>query len=272
MQPIRARAAKERDSNSTRARTMTESTTHQSSSTPFAATLKVIFKVLEDSNIRACLIGEVALNYYNVPDVIHDVEIAVPTDQLTDAVGALRRRGGLFEPHGYDPTSFTAHTEHKRGFPRFSVTASTPKISVILFPASFSGLEPLEACSVHGPDLSSSGRVFSSQILDSMTPMEVEAFCFPLLGPFFVGLLKRYAENIWDEMAMVGAEHLVDGMNLDEEWCRKNLVDVPDGVVQLARRLVKGKQSRIAYYQDNTVTCFIKDEQEAAILRRIPGF
>jgi hypothetical protein len=36
-----------------------------------ALPLKVALRILEHGGIPACLVGEIALNYYNVPRVLH---------------------------------------------------------------------------------------------------------------------------------------------------------------------------------------------------------
>ena len=36
-----------------------------------ALQLKVSLRILEHAGILACLVGEIALNYYNVPRVLH---------------------------------------------------------------------------------------------------------------------------------------------------------------------------------------------------------
>lgn len=36
-----------------------------------ALQLKVALRILEHAGILACLVGEIALNYYNVPRVLH---------------------------------------------------------------------------------------------------------------------------------------------------------------------------------------------------------
>ena len=57
----------------------------------------------------------------------------------------------------------------------------------------------------------------------------------------------------------MAAEALVDGMNLDEEWCRASLPATQSDELNFALRLVRGKGSRIADFSPNEVTCFIAD-------------
>lgn len=37
----------------------------------FPTAIKAVLRILEHNSIMACLVGELALNYYNVPDVVH---------------------------------------------------------------------------------------------------------------------------------------------------------------------------------------------------------
>ncbi|KAG2001443.1 hypothetical protein GB937_010177, partial [Aspergillus fischeri] len=69
---------------------------------------------LRSEGILACVIGEIALNYYNVPQVVHDIEICVPESLLSKAVSNLRFTGlfQLTQKKEYD-----IFTEYKRGFP-----------------------------------------------------------------------------------------------------------------------------------------------------------
>ncbi|KAJ4176323.1 hypothetical protein NW755_014475 [Fusarium falciforme] len=75
-----------------------------------------------------------------------------------------------------------------------------------------------------------------------------------------------------NDMAMIAVEQLVDGMNLDEAWVERNLKDSDAGLLRLVMNRIHGKQSRIDYYSDNTITCFISGPEEAESVRLIPGF
>lgn len=37
----------------------------------FPTAIKAVLRILKHNSIPACLVGELALNYYNVPDVVH---------------------------------------------------------------------------------------------------------------------------------------------------------------------------------------------------------
>lgn len=64
-------------------------------------------------------------------------------------------------------------------------------------------------------------------------------------------------------------EQLVDGMDLDEEWCMSNLSGAEPEVLNLAKTLIFKKPSRIDEFSGNIVTCFVADRDEADRVRRI---
>ncbi|TVY83018.1 hypothetical protein LSUE1_G002428 [Lachnellula suecica] len=232
--------------------------------------LKVALRVLEYAGITTCLVGEIALNYYNVPRVVHDLEICVP-ENLVQKASAILRDTGLF---GFDDIpDFDNYNEYKRGFPRLR---SSPWISpasnfLILADTSY-GLAPLIDHIVPREN-SSSDPEFSSQILGMVSAAELKGLPMPRLPSLIVGLCQKYLQS-YDDIAMIAAEQLVDGMNLDESWCERNLhpSKITPEARQLATRLAAGRISRLDEFSENTITCFIADESEAKRLQKIPGY
>jgi len=68
----------------------------------------------------------------------------------------------------------------------------------------------------------------------------------------------------------MAAESLVDGLDLDYNWCQENLADLPD-VLTFALTLVEGKRTRVFDPSLGQVTCFIANKEEARRLHEIPG-
>lgn len=135
----------------------------------------------------------------------------------------------------------------------------------------FQCLCPLEKILIPMNRLSGvSPPTFSKEIVD-IAAEDVLHWPMPCLEPLLAGLCKRYLDS-QDDVAMIGAEQLVDGMDLDIPWCERNLASAGPLVMELARNLVTGKASRIDYFSDNKVTCFIKDEEEAHYIRKIRGY
>lgn len=261
--------------------------------------IKATLRILDYHNIVACMVGELAYNYYNVPDVVHvcrkpspfltpiaplvcaqhssfslshalqDVEMCVRDQDVENASLALTETG-LYKIEPYK--DIHAHNEYKIRFSRLTTTGWLPhQVSFVIFPASFCGLHPLETHVFRPGDYAQPGSQLSKEILDSISEDDVKSWYFPRLTPFVTGLVKRYLET-GDDMAAAAVEHLVDGLNLSDAWCGSRLYSASPGITEFFQRLVNGKKSRIAYYQDNTVTCMIADKEQANRVTRIPGY
>jgi hypothetical protein len=72
-------------------------------------------------------------------------------------------------------------------------------------------------------------------------------------------------------MYAIAAEQLVDGMDLDEMWCREHMPGPDSKELAYAVTLVEGKNSRIDDFSPNSVTCFIPNKVEAQRVLLIPG-
>ncbi|KAM3431516.1 hypothetical protein MY4824_007114 [Beauveria thailandica] len=135
--------------------------------------------------------------------------------------------------------------------------------SIIIFTANVYGLEPLQQKALQSRGIDGG---FSKEIAD--IPLEELAILpLPRLAPFLAGLATKFILTR-DDKAMIAVEQLVDGMNLDESWVDSQLADCPQAVRDMIIGQINGKQSRIDYFSDNQVTCFIRDEAEAAHVSR----
>jgi hypothetical protein len=111
----------------------------------------------------------------------------------------------------------------------------------------------------------------SKQILDLCRPEEVRFLPMPHLAPYLDGLCSRYLE-FGDDIAMIAAEQLVDGMDINQDWCTNHLKGAKSSVCQLVARLVASKGSRLDDFNGNKITCYIADEAEAESVKLIPGY
>ncbi|RMD42947.1 hypothetical protein DV735_g2231, partial [Chaetothyriales sp. CBS 134920] len=85
--------------------------------TDLGALLKKAANLLQEENILCCLVGEIALNYYNVPRVIHDIEICVPAGRFAEATEAFARRDTGLQQLGPPKTDlFTEYKQHLREY------------------------------------------------------------------------------------------------------------------------------------------------------------
>ncbi|RSL84854.1 hypothetical protein CDV31_016651 [Fusarium ambrosium] len=222
--------------------------------------------ILKYHGVSACIVGEIALNYYNVPRVCHDLEICVPESRSVVAASLLCYTG-LFEPFPSDSES-NNYTEYRRGFPRVRTTLwAKPPQAITIFPAALFDLGPIEKHLVRFADC----KVHISKEMSHLDAEDIAALPLPRLAPLLGGLAKRYLDT-QDDMAMIAVEQLVDGMNLDEAWVERNLKDSDPALLRLVMNRIHGKESRIDYYSDNTITCFISGPEEAESVRLIPGF
>ena len=246
--------------------------------------IKAAVLILKHHGVPVCIVGELALNYYNVPRVCHvslscssaglwgltrrkDLEICVPEASSLVAADLLCSTG-LFEPLEQDK-EFNNYTEYKRGFPRVRTTSWThPLQTTVIFPATFFGLDPIEKVLV--PPFADRSIYFSKEITN-LGAQDIAALPLPRLAPLLRGLAKRYLDTK-DDVSMIAVEQLVDGMNLDAAWAESNLEGSEVALLDLVTDQIDGKKSRIDYFSDNKVTCFISDEDEAKNVRFIPGF
>lgn len=134
---------------------------------------------------------------------------------------------------------YDLYTEYKRGFPVFK----TPNddLRLIIFPDSHFGIAPLRQSSVPSDERASTAC--STQILGLVPQCEIQDIPVPRLSHLFTGLCLRFFESR-DVMARIAVEQLVDGMDLDDEWIKRNLDGTTSEVRDLATRLVTEKVSR----------------------------
>ena len=145
-----------------------------------------------------------------------------------------------------------------------------PAQTLIIFPAAFFGLDPIEKVLAHLP--ADRRRVhISKEVEGGFGRDDLVNLPLPRLAPLLQGLGKRYLDTA-DDVSMIALEQLVDGMNPHEQWVQNNFESTDPAVTTLVMGLVRDKKSRIDYFSENEVTCFIKDDEEAGEVRLIPGF
>lgn len=172
---------------------------------------------------------------------LQDIEICVP-EMLVAKAASLLNETGLFEFEEIE--DFDLYNEYKRGYPRLwsSSWISLPHTFVLLADRSY-GLDPIFK-NVVSWDKIPANPSYRIQIIDLIPVAEVNHVPIPRLPSLFAGLCQRFLDT-HDDVAMIAAEQLVDGMDLDRGWCERNLCSVSPEVIQLAIRLVAGKHSRL---------------------------
>lgn len=244
--------------------------------------IDAVFHVLKAHGITACIVGELALNYYNVPRVVHvrgcehrpqtnltrkqDLEISVSQNHLSRASAALKSEHELFELA--NETAFNVYTEYRRGLPRFRFRNNSAACFV-LFPDETrycEGLvENIVTQSLHRRD-----SEYSFELLGLIPEDRITSLPFPFLGTLLSSCCQKYmfSQDVIPAMAIDG---LIDGMDLDESWCSRNLTKIEPYCLNYLLSRVRGKISRIDYFSPNTVTCIILNNEERERLLRVPG-
>lgn len=172
----------------------------------------------------------------------------------------------LFE--GAPTKDFNLYTEYQRGFPRFRYLHQQ-RINVTLFSDEFLHLDPLDH-SVIPPSAHRQGIQYSKEFEDYFPVEEIASLPIPRLRPFFAGACRRYQEH-HDDISGMAVEQLIDGMDLNEAWCRQTISEDRPQDLEFALARLRGKASRTADSFLNKYTCFIADEAEARVVHGIPG-
>jgi hypothetical protein len=247
----------------------------------------MLLDLLQNAGLFVCIVGELTLNYYKAARIVHvspsfgqdhyydsnsnctaiqDLELCVPEDDLHTAT-AIFESTGLLEKA--DEVDHNLYTEYKRGYPRFQICPGAG-FYVVLFTDKHCHLDPLQQHIVFQGEIQNAAG-YSREIIDSISPDQIASLPFPRLAPFFKGFCSTYIAT-QEGTAAIAAELLVDGMDVDEEWCHAHLSTLERDELNFALRLVRGKRSRIPDFSSNEVTCFITDYTEAWQLQKVPGF
>ena len=205
-----------------------------------------IVQQLTLGNIPSCMVGELALNYYNVPRAIHvsfrlsvckqglhaedsqEIEICVPANCYSEALEVLQHKCRLLKVP--DEVNEDMFTDYKKKFPRFAFEEG-PDMQVTLLLDEVYGLQSLEFATVP-KDGHHTGSYYSKEILDVLSPDIIALLPFPSLKAFMEGLCTRYIQSR-DVVYAMAAEQLVDGMDIDDAWCAIHLALLPPYARQL---------------------------------------
>ncbi|KAL9075493.1 MAG: hypothetical protein Q9161_001565 [Pseudevernia consocians] len=118
-------------------------------------------------------------------------------------------------------------TKHKEGFPRFRLIEHDG-LFVTIFPDTYLHLQPIKSNLVSFQEAPVAPIRYSKEILDVFLAEDIPRFPFPNLPAFFLGACKRYSSTQDPIFAMI-AQQLMDGMDLDEQWCNRF---VPSSIIK----------------------------------------
>jgi hypothetical protein len=193
---------------------------------------------------------------------LQDMEICIPSSQFTAAEQALDSSPLFQRILPGEPNLYNAY---KKDSPRF-LDLKWRHIPIVLL--SDTGTEIDESKTLREAE-HSAAAFYSKEILEYFSVRDIKCIPIPSLASF-IKYLCRLHFTLGDEMPRIRLEQLVDGMNLDEEWCRKSLSETAH--VQYLLDLVNSKGDRIDDFSEKQVTCIITDQKTAECVTRIPGY
>ncbi|PGH07428.1 hypothetical protein GX51_01727 [Blastomyces parvus] len=165
--------------------------------------IRLLLELLQEANVPVCVV------------VKQGIELRVRGNDLEAAASIFESKKALLEKA--DEIDLNIYTEYKRGFPRFRF-CSKPSICVVLFTDQHCHLDPLHEHVVSHQE-HQDAKEYSPKILDSVSADQLATLPLPRFVPLFMGFCRTYIET-QEVTAAIAAELLVDGMNLDEEWCQ----------------------------------------------------
>ncbi|OCT44579.1 hypothetical protein CLCR_06249 [Cladophialophora carrionii] len=223
----------------------------------YAKPLRTLVKVLKNAGVDCEYFFANAVEKLTQ---VEDIEVCVSSSKLSSAEQALDS-SPLFQR--VPPSSPDTHAEYTRECPRFvEKYADEPQIVLL----SDEEIEKPDALGRedHGRDV-----YYSLEILDYLTVEDITQTPIPTL-PSLLCYLCLLSFSSGDPVHRTRMEQLVDGMNIDKEWCKENL---PDHLhAQYVMNLVDGKRDRMGDSSGNFVTRYIAAQQMAESVTRIPGY
>ena len=152
--------------------------------------------------------------------------------------------------------------------PRFRFRASSTA-NLVLFPDESLAGEGL-ADNIVPQSLHQQHSEYSFELLDLIPEDRITSLPFPFLGPLLSSCSQRYTSS-QDVIPAMAVDGLVDGMDLDESWCERNLINIEPKSLEFVLSRVRSRSSRIDYFSPNTITCIIANSEERERLLNVPG-
>ncbi|KAF8587988.1 hypothetical protein K439DRAFT_1630183 [Ramaria rubella] len=214
--------------------------------------LKTVSPILDAGNISWCIVGDVLLEYYGVPKIIGDIEFCVLASQHSQALKLIDNQ--LPEFCIRFPPRMNEYKVHLREMHRYKVLGMDN--AFVIVPHHVYGLEPsYSSALLRGPQLP-----------------------FPVipLPYFFRGIAtianQYFEEEKWHPAFAIDIEYLIDGMDIDEEWCDKYLSGSPrEYVYSLCTREAKRRRYGPHPKYSGNLTTYIRDEQQRRIALTVIG-
>ncbi|RMZ08225.1 hypothetical protein D0864_01796 [Hortaea werneckii] len=195
------------------------------------------------SGVASVVTGSIAMNYYGVDVVVHDIEVCVPAKQARLASWALEARSDLYEllpsiqqPDFYHPFKTGAACFRFRtleGGLQLHLLADTALCLDVAAQPVHTGLQLDQA---------------RPELKDLCVPNDETALAhiaWPTLEALLNGYLRlavQYSGSEEEIILLMHAERLIDANEIDQDWCDLRLNDKAIGL--LAMQLQLGKKHR----------------------------
>ncbi|KIM35677.1 hypothetical protein M413DRAFT_449627 [Hebeloma cylindrosporum] len=209
--------------------------------------LPIISSIMDKTGVLWCLVGDILLSYYRVPKIMGDIEICVPFQDLAKVRETFNGKSDFCFPFRPGRSYYNRHLAQ---YPRFKING-------------------MHQCFFLVPD--SHYRVNSQAFNDIIHLPHVG---FPLLPlPHYVRGLAEIAASDRNALSIrVQLEFLIDGMDIDEEWCDEYLDGsgqeyVKSKCTRNAKKLRMGSHPKY----DGNLTTYIHDETEQKVARGVVG-
>ena len=203
--------------------------------------------------------------------------MCVPEAKLTDAVTTITStsvdREHSYTLSGWDADDINCYIDYKVPFSRLRCPAedeNDPFVYLSVIPDTFFNQHPILKSTIRDHH---SASHYSAELSDLfLDSAQLASIPLPRLAPFLTSLFSKFIESDYSDYNLASwAQMLIDGVDVDEEWCEKHLSRQKSAVKEYALELVTSKRDRSDYLHPDGPTCHVHSEHEAKLVRLIPG-
>ncbi|TDL22323.1 hypothetical protein BD410DRAFT_788571 [Rickenella mellea] len=207
-----------------------------------------ILRLFAQKKITWTATGDDVLNYYGAPKFVTGLQVCVAKDNLDRARDAFQDDSTWCKQSA---PAVDSYQDVFKEYPRFKLCNDDLFITVV--PATLYGLNPLNTKKFIQPHPSDS--------------------CPMLHLKYHVeGIAEHVSKNAndpnitWWKMRL---EFLIDGMDIDKDWCEKHLKDGPGRELVLSKSTPAAKINRIGKrkYMDGMLTCYVDKDNRAEVIK-----
>ncbi|KIJ34642.1 hypothetical protein M422DRAFT_34990 [Sphaerobolus stellatus SS14] len=209
--------------------------------------LKTISGVMEELQVPWFIAGDLLLAYYRVPQITGDLEIVVPSENLPRVQAAFDMLADFYFPFRYARSEYARHL---RPYPRFKVKGMHQCFCLV--PGHHYGVHP-------------------KGFQDILSNLDER---FLPLPHYIQGLVTMILNKhiVFPNNFLCQLEFLIDGSDLDEDWCNLYLDGRPRAFVRSrSSRVAKKSRMGSTPKHEGNLTMHIRNEEERQEALRVPG-